>query len=84
MKATSRPPSLAPRGLSRGVAASYIGVSASTFDWMVEQGLMPRPKRVKSRVIWDRHEIDEAFESLPDEEGVRPARPNPWDAVSNV
>ena len=41
------PPSLAPRGLCREVAAVYIGVSPGTFDQMVTDGRMPGPKVVK-------------------------------------
>jgi predicted DNA-binding transcriptional regulator AlpA len=55
-----------PRGLSRSEAAAYIGVSASLFDEMVKDGRMPGPKRVNSRVIWDRRQLDEAFEELPE------------------
>lgn len=76
------PPSLAPRGLSRVQAAAYIGVSPSLFDRMVTEGVMPKPKRFGSRVIWDRWQIDEAFAALPnDDDEPKPA--NPWDAVSN-
>lgn len=78
------PPSLPPRGLRRVEAAAYIGVSPTLFDWMVEQGQMPKPKRVKARTIWDRRALDEAFDSLPGEEGDKPEKPNPWDEMSNV
>ena len=83
-RAAALPPSLPPRGLRRVEAAAYIGVSPTLFDWMVEQGHMPKPKRVKARTIWDRREIDEAFDSLPEEESAKPARLNPWDEMSNV
>lgn len=67
------PPSLAPRGLSREVAAEYFGLSPSTFDLAVKDGTAPSPKRYRGRVIWDRLELDRAFEALPcrDEQ-------NPW------
>jgi predicted DNA-binding transcriptional regulator AlpA len=58
------PPSLPPRGLSRVETAAYIGVSPSLFDEMVKDGRMPRPKRVNSRTIWDRHQVDRAFDVL--------------------
>lgn len=66
-----------PRGLSRTEAAGYVGVSPSMFDLMVKDGRMPQPKRVNSRTIWDRRQIDEAFENLPDT-----GTDNPWDAVA--
>lgn len=69
------PPSLAPRGLSRVQAAAYVGVSPSTFDKMLADGMMPAPRRYGVRTIWDRRQLDEAFDALPggDVEG------NPWD-----
>jgi hypothetical protein len=33
---------------------------------MVADGRMPKPKRINSRVLWDRHELDIAFEKLSD------------------
>ncbi len=68
------PTSLAPRGLSRVRSAAYIGTGTTKFDEMVSDGRMPKPKRVDGRNIWDRHELDEAFEALPSDEDA-----NPWD-----
>ncbi|RVK16258.1 hypothetical protein CN138_10480 [Sinorhizobium meliloti] len=56
-----------PRGLSREDAARYVGVGATKFDQMVSDRLMPRPKKVGGRVIWDRLAIDAAFSDLPEE-----------------
>ena len=77
------PSSLAPRGLRRVQAAAYVGVSPSLFDRMVEEGVMPKPKRFGSRTIWDRWQIDEAFTALPNEGEEPEVQPNPWDAMSN-
>jgi hypothetical protein len=38
------PPGVVPLGLSREQAAEYIGVSATIFDEMVDNGQMPQPK----------------------------------------
>lgn len=73
-----------PRGLRRPEAAAYVGVSPSTFDGMIKEGFMPKPKRYGGRTIWDRIAIDEAFACLPDEENAKPASSNPWDAMSNA
>ena len=54
------------RGMSRTVAARYIGVGSTKFDEMVKDGRMPKPKQVDSRVIWDRWALDLAFTQLPD------------------
>jgi excisionase family DNA binding protein len=71
----SLPLSLAPRGLSRGQAAEYIGVGVTKFDQMVHDGRMPRPKRIDGRLVWDRIKLDDAFEGLDDDSGPR----NEWD-----
>jgi hypothetical protein len=65
---------VAPRGLSRVAAAAWIDVGPTLFDAMVKDGRMPAPRLANSRAIWDRYEIDEAFDALP-----RRASANPWD-----
>ena len=67
-------PQIMPRGLSRTEAASYIGISSSLFDQMVKDGRMPKPIRIGSRVLWDKRELDEAFDLLKDE-----PKTNSWD-----
>jgi predicted DNA-binding transcriptional regulator AlpA len=54
-----------PRGLTRGQAACYVGVSPSLFDEMVKDGRMPQPKRINTRTVWDKRQLDEAFAALP-------------------
>lgn len=65
---------LEPRGLSRAQASEYIGISTSLFDQMVADGRMPTPKRINSRTVWDKHQIDRSFEALSSEDSD-----NPWD-----
>jgi len=72
------PQSLSPRGLSREQAAAYVGISPSLFDALVKDGRMPVPKRINSRTIWDRLQLDEAFTALPSNE----AAANPWDEIT--
>ncbi len=54
-----------PRGLSRTESASYIGVCPTLFDQMVKDGRMPQPKRINTRTVWDKRQLDEAFAALP-------------------
>jgi predicted DNA-binding transcriptional regulator AlpA len=68
--------SIEPRGLNRVKAAAYVGVSSSLFDEMVRDGRMPQPKRINSRMVWDRRELDDSFDALPSKEEC-----NPWDCV---
>jgi hypothetical protein len=73
---------LPPRGLSRVEAAAYVGVSPTTFDALVRDGLMPGPKRVRARVLWDRHRLDAAFDALPGEDPPgQDDEDNEWDAA---
>ena len=40
------PPTLPPRLIGRDAAAAYVNVSPTTFDEMVRDRRMPRPKRL--------------------------------------
>jgi predicted DNA-binding transcriptional regulator AlpA len=64
------------RGLRRVEAAIYIGISPTKFDEMVQDGRMPRPKRIDGATVWDQRRLDLAFEALPDEGDDAG---NPWD-----
>ena len=74
---SSLPLSLAPRGLSRVQAAEYIGVGVTKFDEMVDDGRMPKPKRIDGRTVWDRLKLDAAFDALGDEARSN----NEWDSL---
>lgn len=62
------PLSYPPRGLSREEAARYLGIGATLFNQLVDEGVIPRPKRLKARMIWDRVALDMAFAELPDDD----------------
>ena len=72
-------PQLCPRGLSRTQSAAYVGVGPTKFDEMVADGRMPKPKEVDARRIWDRHELDQAFDELSDGDGLSAAK-KAWEA----
>ena len=80
-KQTVRVPKIVPRGLRRPDAAAYVGVSDCKFDEWVSRSIMPQPKRIDGIVVWDRFELDSAFEALPD--GQQVASDARWDNVSN-
>ena len=44
---------IARRGLSRVEAAIYIGIGVTKFDALVAIGVMPKPKRIDHRRVWD-------------------------------
>ena len=60
------PPTLAPRLIGRDAAAAYVGVSPNTFDKMINDGLMPNPRRLtERRLAWDMRQLDTAIDRLP-------------------
>lgn len=52
------------RCLDRKEAASYLGVSPSTFDKLVRSGRISPPIRFLGRKVWDRGELDRAVDAL--------------------
>lgn len=80
------PPGMHPIGLSRLMASTYIGVSPSTWDGMVDDGCMPKPKCVGRRRLWDRREVEAAFarlDAVGRDSGASPdAQDDDWDSVA--
>lgn len=64
------------RGLSRVEGAAYVGVSPTKFDAMVNDGRMPKPKRIDGRTVWDVRSLDKFFDALP---GGDDSDQNAWD-----
>jgi hypothetical protein len=64
------------RGLGEAEAAVYLSLSPSLFRQLVAQAIMPRPRLVGRRRIWDVEELDRAFAALPREGGEFEA--NSW------
>jgi predicted DNA-binding transcriptional regulator AlpA len=62
------------RGLRRPEAATYIGISPSLFDQLVEEGSMPKPFKLRTCTLWDIRDLDLAFDAAKND------RPNPLDA----
>ena len=60
------PPMLAPRLIDRAASAAYISVCPNTFDRMVKDRRMPKPKILSGRrIAWDVRDLDRAIHSLP-------------------
>ena len=65
------PSTLPPRLVGRSAAAAYLSISPTTFDILVKEGTMPRPKRLgERRKAWDVRELDIAVDNLPIEGGA--------------
>jgi len=55
-----------PRAMRADRAAAYLDMSPASFHRLVDEEVLPRGHTVKGMVIWDRYELDAAFESLKD------------------
>jgi predicted DNA-binding transcriptional regulator AlpA len=76
------PPTLPPRLIGRSAAAAYLSISPTTFDVLVEEGLMPRAKRLGGRrKAWDIKALDAAVDQLPDDGEQVVADDQSWDDV---
>lgn len=73
------PPGVARFGLTRGEAAFMAGVSATTFDKMVEAGVMPAARTWGARKLWLRPEVEAALLELPEAGAGERAVVNSWD-----
>ena len=67
------------RLLRRELAAAYLGMSASKFSQMVQEGIIPAPRALPGGHVnvWDRRELDGWADSLAESE---PA--NGWDSTA--
>jgi hypothetical protein len=70
------------RGLGQSEAALYIGIGPTLFSELVRDGLMPRPRLIGARRVWDVDELDAFFRALPVEGGggniAAAGGSNPW------
>jgi predicted DNA-binding transcriptional regulator AlpA len=66
------------RGLSREMAAAYIGVGVTKFDELIAQKLMPEGIRIGGRVVWDIRRLDDAFDDLAAAKDAKRPEAN-WD-----
>ncbi|MCG4260403.1 hypothetical protein K6W36_07365 [Acetobacter senegalensis] len=64
------------RLLRRELAAAYLGVSASKFSQLVQEGVLPAPRTFPGSTVnvWDRRELDGWADSLAETETS-----NGWD-----
>jgi predicted DNA-binding transcriptional regulator AlpA len=47
-----------------GQAAAYLSMSPASFLRLVDEGIMPAPIKIKGMAVWDRFDIEGAFENL--------------------
>ena len=64
-----------PRAFRAERAAAYLSMSTSCFLKLVDEGLMPKPVKIKGMTMWDRHDLDGALENLKEQDGARRRNP---------
>ena len=47
-------------------AAAYLDISPASFFRLVEDGVLPKPTKIRGIVTWDRYDLDAAYEDLKD------------------
>jgi predicted DNA-binding transcriptional regulator AlpA len=57
-----------PRLMRAERAAAYLGMGVSFFLQLVEEGKIPKPRRIKGVVAWDRLKLD-AFAEDDEDDG---------------
>jgi predicted DNA-binding transcriptional regulator AlpA len=67
-----------PRGLRLDNAADYLGMGRTKFLELVDDGRLPRAIAVDGVRVWDRYDLDDAFEQF---KSAANAPPNSFDAV---
>jgi hypothetical protein len=53
-----------PRGMTLESAAYYVGLDRARFLTLVTKGRMPEPFEIEGVELWDRHELDTAFDRV--------------------
>lgn len=64
-----------PRAFRADRAAAYLSMSTSTFLKLVAEGLMPMGIKCKGMTMWDRLDLDAAWENLKEREDTRRGNP---------
>jgi predicted DNA-binding transcriptional regulator AlpA len=70
-----------PRGMRLPRACAYLDIGKTKFLELVEQGRLPAPVHVDDMAIWDRLELDAAFDALKIEPKEQQKRLNTVDMV---
>jgi predicted DNA-binding transcriptional regulator AlpA len=64
-----------PRLMKAPAASRYVGMSESKFLRLVEAKRLPQPKSVDGLVLWDRLQLDDAADHLPEKQSKRRLNP---------
>lgn len=68
-----------PRGMRRGIAAAYLGISPTHFDKQRTSGTIPAPKAMFGVELYDRADLDALFEGKTFDTGANDNDVGYWD-----
>ncbi|MET4372570.1 putative DNA-binding transcriptional regulator AlpA [Bradyrhizobium sp. LB12.1] len=63
-------------------AAFYLSMSQSSFQRLVDDGVMPSPTKIRGMVVWDRRDLDDRFDDLKHGQRLEPR--NSFDELLGV
>jgi len=69
------------RGLRADRAAAYLGMGKTKFLELVDNGRMPKAVGIDGIKVWDRIELDAAFEAAKIASEGEPAQSNSFDKI---
>jgi predicted DNA-binding transcriptional regulator AlpA len=58
------PTAYPPRAMRVERAAAYLDISPAAFLRLVDDGVLPKPIKIRGMVTWDRLDLDAAYEDL--------------------
>lgn len=69
------------RGLRADRAAAYLGMGKTKFLELVEGGSLPKPVNLAGMKVWDRLDLDAAFDAAKED---TPSERNSFDAIMRL
>ena len=72
-----------PRAMRADRAAAYLGISRASFLRLVDDRVLPKSIRISGMAVWDRLELDAAFDALKDR-GMHPSGQNTMHRILGI
>ena len=72
------------RGMRADYAAAYLGMGKTKFLELVDKGAMPRPVVIDGIRVWDKLDIDAAFDAAKEAAEDLPTERNSFDSILKV
>lgn len=56
-----------PRLMDRSTASKYLSIGITMFDELVMEGVIPKPKKLRSKFLWDRIDLEGVANDLAED-----------------